>query len=109
MHTRARGAHFADAYRRAYATEVDDPAVGEAGLQLGAVLLEAEDGTAPLAARERGDVYDVRWPGIGVRPALIATRPTANPYLTNVTVGGSLGPPESRALDDALRMALALD
>ena len=101
----------------------------------------------------RGDVYDVTWPGIGVRPAVIATRPTAIPYLANVTVvlvttrvrgrptevelgdahgviegsvpncdnvltvpksalatrRGSLGPAESRSLDDALRLALALD
>lgn len=34
----------------------------------------------------RGDVYDVDWPGIGIRPAVIATRPTAIPYLANVTV-----------------------
>ena len=101
----------------------------------------------------RGDVYDVRWPGLGVLPAVIATRPTAIPYLTNVTIvlittrvrglptevelgeahgvvegsvancdrvltvpksalatrRGSLGPAESRLLDDALRVALALD
>jgi mRNA interferase MazF len=101
----------------------------------------------------RGDVYDVDWPGIGRRPAVIATRPTAIPYLANVTVvlvttrvrglptevglgategvvegsvancdtvltvpksalatrRGSLGPAESRLLDDALRLALALD
>lgn len=101
----------------------------------------------------RGDVYDVDWPGIGVRPAVIATRPTAIPYLANVTVvlvttrvrglptevelgeahgvvegsvancdnvltvpkaalatrRGSLGPAETGSLDDALRLALALD
>jgi mRNA interferase MazF len=34
----------------------------------------------------RGDVYDVEWPGLGVRPAVIATRPAAIPYLTNVAV-----------------------
>jgi Arc/MetJ-type ribon-helix-helix transcriptional regulator len=39
-----REAQIAAAYRRAYATEADDPSVGEAGLQLGAALLAAEDG-----------------------------------------------------------------
>jgi len=34
----------------------------------------------------RGDVCDVAWPGLGLRPAVILTRPTAIPYLTNVTV-----------------------
>lgn len=101
----------------------------------------------------RGDVYDVEWPGLGVRPAVIITRPTAIPYLRNVTVvlittrvrglltevelgetqgviegsvancdnvltipktalasrRGALGPAEAHALDDALRIALALD
>lgn len=101
----------------------------------------------------RGDVCDVEWPGLGVRPAVVVTRPTAIPYLKNVTVvlittrvrglptevelgaahglaegsvancdnvltipksalaapRGQLGPAESRALDDALRIALALD
>lgn len=101
----------------------------------------------------RGDVYDVDWPGLGARPAVIITRPTAIAYLANVTVvlittrvrglptevelgvahgllegsvancdnvltiaktalatrHGTLGPAELRALDDALRIALALD
>lgn len=101
----------------------------------------------------RGDVYDVDWPGLGLRPAVIVTRPVAIPYLANVTVvlvtsrvrglptevelggahglaegsvancdnvltvpksaldrqRGSLGPADERALDDALRIALALD
>ena len=101
----------------------------------------------------RGDVYDVDWPALGLRPAVIVTRPTAIPHLTNVTVvlittrvrglptevelgtahgliegsvancnnvltvpkaalaarRGMLGPAESRALDEALRVALALD
>lgn len=34
----------------------------------------------------RGDVYDVEWPGLGVRPAVIATRAAAIPYLANVVV-----------------------
>jgi mRNA interferase MazF len=34
----------------------------------------------------RGDVYDIDWPGLGLRPAVIVTRPTAIPHLTNVTV-----------------------
>ena len=34
----------------------------------------------------RGDVYDVDWPVLGARPAVIVTRPTAIPYLRNVTV-----------------------
>ena len=34
----------------------------------------------------RGAVYDVDWPDLGLRPAVIATRPTAIPHLTNVTV-----------------------
>jgi len=34
----------------------------------------------------RGDVYDVEWPALGLRPAVIVTRPTAIPYLANVTV-----------------------
>ncbi len=34
----------------------------------------------------RGEVYDVDWPDLGLRPAVIATRPTAIPHLTNVTV-----------------------
>ena len=101
----------------------------------------------------RGDVYDVDWPGLGTRPGVIVTRPTAIPYLSNVMVvlvatrvrgvptevelgtaqglaegsvascdnvltipksalatrRGSLGPEQSRALDEALRIALALD
>lgn len=101
----------------------------------------------------RGDVYDVDWPGLGARPAVIVTRPTAIAYLVNVTVvlittrvrglptevelgatqgliegsvancdnvltipktalaarRGALGPSELRALDHALRIALALD
>jgi mRNA interferase MazF len=101
----------------------------------------------------RGEVYDIDWPGLGLRPAVIVTRPTAIPHLTNVTVvlittrvrglptevelgvahglvegsvancdnvltvpkaavaglRGALGPAEMRALDEALRMALALD
>lgn len=101
----------------------------------------------------RGDVYDVDWPDLGLRPALIVTRPTAIPHLTNVTVvlvttrvrglptevelgaahgliegsvancdnlltipksalaaqRGTLGPADVHALDQALRIALALD
>lgn len=101
----------------------------------------------------RGEVFDVEWPGLGLRPAVIVTRPTAIPFLTNVVVvlvttrvrglptevelgadhgvvegcvancdnvltvpktalaqrRGALGPVELRALDDALRVALALD
>ena len=34
----------------------------------------------------RGDVYDVDWPGLGLRPAVIVTRPTAIEFLANVTV-----------------------
>jgi len=34
----------------------------------------------------RGDVYDVDWPGLGVRPVVIATREAAIPYLSNVVV-----------------------
>lgn len=34
----------------------------------------------------RGEVYDVDWPGLGLRPAVIVTRPTAIPYLANVAV-----------------------
>lgn len=34
----------------------------------------------------RGAVYDIDWPGLGLRPAVIVTRPTAIPHLTNVTV-----------------------
>lgn len=34
----------------------------------------------------RGDIYDVPWPRQGLRPAVIVTRPTAIPYLANVTV-----------------------
>jgi mRNA interferase MazF len=34
----------------------------------------------------RGEVYDIDWPGLGLRPAVIVTRPTAIPHLTNVTV-----------------------
>jgi len=101
----------------------------------------------------RGEVHDIDWPGLGLRPGVIVTRPTAIPHLTNVTVvlittrvrglptevelgaahglvegsvancdnvltvskaavaalRGALGPAEMRALDDALRIALALD
>jgi len=101
----------------------------------------------------RGEVYDVDWPGLGARPAVIVTRPSVIPHLANVTVvlittrvrglptevelgtahglvegsvancdnvltipktalarhRGTLGPAELRSLDDALRMALALD
>ena len=101
----------------------------------------------------RGEVHDVEWPGLGVRPAIIVTRPSAIPHLSNVTVvlittrvrglptevelgasqgliegsvancdnvltvpkaalarhRGTLGPAEQRALDDALRIALALE
>lgn len=101
----------------------------------------------------RGEVYDIDWPGLGLRPAVIVTRPTAIPHLTSVTVvlittrvrglptevelgaanglrdgsvancdnvltvpktaiatlRGTLGPAEMRALDDALRIAFALD
>jgi len=101
----------------------------------------------------RGDVYDVEWPGLGTRPVVVVTRPTAIPYLANVTVvlittrvrglptevelgrahgliegsvancdnvltiaktalatrRGALGPAELHALDEALRIALALD
>jgi mRNA interferase MazF len=34
----------------------------------------------------RGDVCDIDWPGRGLRPAVIVTRPTAIPHMTNVTV-----------------------
>jgi mRNA interferase MazF len=34
----------------------------------------------------RGDVYDVSWPALGLRPAVIVTRPVAIPYRANVTV-----------------------
>jgi mRNA interferase MazF len=101
----------------------------------------------------RGEVHDVEWPGLGRRPAIIVTRPTAIPYLANVTVvvvttrvrglptevelgtaqgliegsvancdnvltvpkaalmarRGALGPAKLRTLDEALRVALALD
>lgn len=101
----------------------------------------------------RGEVYDVEWPGVGRRPVVVITRPTAIPYLANLAVvmittrvrglptevplsapagvvdgsvinadnlftvpktallghRGSLGSVELRALDDALRIALALD
>jgi mRNA interferase MazF len=101
----------------------------------------------------RGDVYEIDWPGLGLRPAVIVTRPTAIPHMTNVTVvlittrvrglptevelgggqgliegsvancdnvltvpksairalRGALGPAEVHGLDDALRIALALD
>jgi mRNA interferase MazF len=101
----------------------------------------------------RGDVYDIDWPGLGLRPAVIVTRPTVIPHITNVTVvlittrvrglptevelgaaegliegsvancdnvltvpksaikarRGTLGPAEAHALDEALRIALALD
>jgi mRNA interferase MazF len=101
----------------------------------------------------RGEVHDVEWPGLGRRPAIIVTRPTAIPYLANVTVvvvttrvrglptevelgtaqgliegsvancdnvltvpkaalmarRGALCPAKLRTLDEALRVALALD
>jgi mRNA interferase MazF len=101
----------------------------------------------------RGEVHDVEWPGLGRRPAIVVTRPTALAFLANVTVvlvttrvrglpteveigtahgviegsvancdnvltvpktalvgrRGTLGPAEIRALDEALRLALALD
>lgn len=101
----------------------------------------------------RGEVYDVDWLGLGTRPAVIVTRPSAIPHLANVTVvlittrvrgvptevelgsahgliegsvancdnvltisktalarhRGALGPAELHTLDDALRIALALD
>lgn len=38
-----REARIVAAYRRAYATEADDPSVGGAGLQLGAALLATEN------------------------------------------------------------------
>jgi mRNA interferase MazF len=34
----------------------------------------------------RGEIWDVDWPGYGTRPALIVTRQVAIPFLTNVTV-----------------------
>lgn len=34
----------------------------------------------------RGDVYDVDWPGVGRHPAVIVTRQVAIPALRNVTV-----------------------
>jgi mRNA interferase MazF len=34
----------------------------------------------------RGEIWDVDWPGYGKRPALIVTRQVAIPFLTNVTV-----------------------
>lgn len=34
----------------------------------------------------RGEVYDVDWPGLGPRPAVVVTRPTAIAHLINVTV-----------------------
>lgn len=34
----------------------------------------------------RGDVYDVQWPGLGRRPAVIVTREIAIPFLANVVV-----------------------
>jgi hypothetical protein len=51
-----------------------------------AVRLPEEDLQRPLARRAscrrratRGDVHDVDWPGLGSRPAVIVTRPTAIP------------------------------
>jgi mRNA interferase MazF len=35
---------------------------------------------------KRGEVYDIHWPGLGLRPAVVVTRPTAIPHLTNLTV-----------------------
>lgn len=34
----------------------------------------------------RGDVYSIDWPGAGVHPAVVVTRQSAIPFLTNVTV-----------------------
>lgn len=34
----------------------------------------------------RGEVYDVDWPGLGRRPVVIVTRPSAIPHLANVAV-----------------------
>lgn len=34
----------------------------------------------------RGDVYDVEWPGLGRRPAVIVTSEVAVPFLRNVVV-----------------------
>lgn len=34
----------------------------------------------------RGEIWDVEWPGYGKRPALVVTRQVAIPFLTNVTV-----------------------
>lgn len=34
----------------------------------------------------RGDVYDVEWPGLGRRPAVIVTREVAIPFLRDVVV-----------------------
>jgi mRNA interferase MazF len=34
----------------------------------------------------RGEIYDVEWPGAGRHPAVIVTRQTAIPVLRNVTV-----------------------
>ncbi|MEJ7570372.1 MAG: type II toxin-antitoxin system PemK/MazF family toxin [Gaiellaceae bacterium] len=34
----------------------------------------------------RGEVYDVEWPGLGRRPAVIVTRNVAIPFLRNVVV-----------------------
>lgn len=34
----------------------------------------------------RGEVYNVDWPGLGLRPAVIVTRQTAIPHLTSVIV-----------------------
>lgn len=34
----------------------------------------------------RGDVYDVDWPGLGQRPVVVITRDRAIPYLSSITV-----------------------
>lgn len=34
----------------------------------------------------RGDVYDVDWPGVGRHPVVVVTRQVAIPVLSNVTV-----------------------
>jgi mRNA interferase MazF len=34
----------------------------------------------------RGEIWDVEWPGYGKRAALVVTRQVAIPFLTNVTV-----------------------
>jgi mRNA interferase MazF len=34
----------------------------------------------------RGEVYSVRWPGVGEHPSVVVTRESAIPFLSNVTV-----------------------